>query len=172
MKIGLVHGRFQPFHNGHKFLVDKMLKEWDLGVILIGSATKQDDKNPFSVGARKKMIRGVYGKNKNLFIGANVDLAHPFAKNAQWDVVFASCVLSLTGYLPTHVYGGKKEKTLWKRFNPELRMFNRHKGIIGTDIKKLVREKRLGEVRELVPREVLKIIKAGDKFSTQRWNFA
>jgi len=38
MKVGLVHGRFQPFHNGHKFLVDEMLKECDLGVILIGSA--------------------------------------------------------------------------------------------------------------------------------------
>mgnify|MGYP001593264907 FL=1 len=103
MKIGLVHGRFQPFHNGHKFLIDKMLQECDLGVVLIGSPSKRNQKNIFNLASRRKMIRAVYGEDRKLFIGANLDLDDPYSKKSQWDVVFSSCVLSLTGHLPTHV---------------------------------------------------------------------
>lgn len=159
-KIGLVHGRFQPFHNGHKFLVDKMLKECDLGVVLIGSAKKRDDKNPFSLASRERMVRDVYKRNKKLFIGANVDLDLPYSKTAQWDTVLSSCVLSLTGHLPTHVYTGKNYSVLWKKVKLQLRKFNLYKGISGTDIRNLIREKKFDAVKKLVPKEVFKIIKS------------
>lgn len=159
MKIGLVHGRFQPFHNGHKFLVDEMLKECDLGVILIGSAIKNDEKNIFDIGIRKQMIRSIYGENKKLLIGANIDLDSPYAEDAQWDVVFSSCVLSLTGYLPTHIYTGDNYTVRWERVRPEFRKFKRYDEISATDVRKLLNEKNFDAVKKLVPKEVLEIIK-------------
>ncbi len=159
MKIGLVHGRFQPFHNGHKFLVDKMLKECDWGIVLIGSATKYDGKNFFDIDIRKKMIRSVYGKTKKLIIGANIDLDFPYSKNAQWDVVFSSCVLSLTGHLPTHVYTGDNYGIIWKKVNPKIKTFSRYDEISATDIRKLMKEKKFDLIKQLVPQEVFEIIK-------------
>lgn len=158
MKIGLVHGRFQPFHNGHKFLVDKMLKECDIGVILLGSIGKKDEKNPFDTSERIKMIKRIYKPNKKLFIGANIDLDSPYSKDAQWDVVLSSCVLSLTGYLPTCIYAGIDYNIPWKRVNIEIKKFERYRKITGTAIKKLIREKKFDEVKKLVPKEVFTII--------------
>ena len=34
-KLGMYLGRFQPFHNGHKFIVDKMLEECEQVIIVI-----------------------------------------------------------------------------------------------------------------------------------------
>lgn len=159
MKIGLIHGRFQPFHKGHKFLVDRMLKECDVGVILIGSVGKKDKKNPFSLEERKEVIRKIYKKDKKLFIGANIDLDSPYSKNAQWDVVLSSCVLSLVGELPTKVYSGKDYSVPWKRVKIKINKFKRYDDISGTDIKKLIYEKNFEKVKELVPKEVFKRIK-------------
>src|SRR3989344_1572180 len=116
MKIGLVHGRFQPFHNGHKLLV-----------------------------------------------GANIDLDSPYAEGAQWDVVFSSCVLSLTGYLPTHVYAGDNYSVRWERVKPEFRKFKRYDEISATDIRKLLNEKNFDELKKLVPEQIFEMVKAKQK---------
>ncbi len=159
MKIGLVHGRFQPFHNGHKFLVDKMLEECDVGVVLIGSIDKKDEKNPFSLLERKEMIKKIFCSNKKLFIGANIDLDSPHSKEAQWDVVLSSCVLSLVGELPTNIYSGVDYNVPWRKVNVKIRKFKRYNQISGTDIKKLIRERKFEEVKLLVPEEVFNVIK-------------
>ncbi len=159
MKVGLVHGRFQPFHNGHKFLVDKMLKECDLGVILIGSAQKKDKKNPYTLKQRKEMIMSIYKNKKKLFIGANIDLDSPYSKKAQWDVVLASCVLSLTGYLPTHIYGGVDYDVPWKRVRVNIKKHKRYNSISATNIKKSLKNKKVKDIQRLVPKEVFNIIR-------------
>ncbi|MBP9718844.1 MAG: adenylyltransferase/cytidyltransferase family protein [Candidatus Levybacteria bacterium] len=55
-KIGLIIGRFQPFHHGHAYLLKKALEYCDEIVIGIGSANKTDADNPWNVVMRKKMI--------------------------------------------------------------------------------------------------------------------
>ena len=159
MKVGLVHGRFQPFHNGHKFLVDKALKECDVCVILIGSVGKKDKRNPFSLYDRKEMIKKIYGKNEKIFVGANIDLEPPHSRKAQWDVVLASCVLSLIGKLPTKIYSGNDYSVSWERVKAKINKFNRYDDVSGTGIKKLIYENKFEEVKNLVPKEVFKIIK-------------
>ena len=53
-------GRFQPFHKGHKAIVDltvKMMKPGDTFTIIIGSADQQETwRNPLSVSQRKAML--------------------------------------------------------------------------------------------------------------------
>ena len=60
-KLGMYLGRFQPFHNGHKAIVDKMLEECEKVLIVVGSSQEKGTvKNPFPAWERCEMIRGVY----------------------------------------------------------------------------------------------------------------
>src|SRR5579862_5927631 len=63
-KIGLVIGRFQPFHNGHEFLIKSSLEFCDKIIIGIGSANKKNKKNPWSANKRRHMIEEFIKKNK------------------------------------------------------------------------------------------------------------
>jgi cytidyltransferase-like protein len=54
-------GRWQPFHKGHKALIDKVLEEGKKVVVAVRS-TEVTEGNPYTVGERKKMIKEVYGR--------------------------------------------------------------------------------------------------------------
>ncbi len=54
----LFPGRFQPFHNGHLYVVKRLLESFDEVVIVIGSAQEAFTcRNPFTAGERMLMIR-------------------------------------------------------------------------------------------------------------------
>ena len=55
-KTGLVIGRFQPFHLGHKFLIEEALKVCDKIIIGIGSSNITDGRNPYSYRKRKQIL--------------------------------------------------------------------------------------------------------------------
>lgn len=56
-------GRFQPFHMGHKAVVDEALKRAENVIMLIGSANMPRSlRNPFTVEERAQMIKGAYPK--------------------------------------------------------------------------------------------------------------
>ena len=58
MKTLLYIGRFQPFHNGHKLLVDDAFKHCDKLIVGLGSANaRPSPKNPFSLSEREEMIK-------------------------------------------------------------------------------------------------------------------
>lgn len=58
MSRALFVGRFQPFHHGHLYAIEFILKECDSLVLVVGSAqmSHQHD-NPFTAGERIEMIR-------------------------------------------------------------------------------------------------------------------
>lgn len=59
--IAVYIGRFQPFHNGHKSVVEYAAKYADKVLILLGSANNpRTPKNPFSSYERSKMIIDVF----------------------------------------------------------------------------------------------------------------
>ena len=61
--------RFQPFHNGHKSIIDKMLKESENITIILWSAQEHGtEKNPLDPEQRKKLIDNLYGKKDNIKI--------------------------------------------------------------------------------------------------------
>ena len=59
-RFALFIGRWQPFHNGHKFLIDKALAEGENVCVAIRN-TEISDKNPYTVEQRAEMIRRLYG---------------------------------------------------------------------------------------------------------------
>ena len=59
--VAFLIGRFQPFHNGHKHLIDYGLEHADRVVVLVGGSNKaRSFKNPFTFEERKNMINHVY----------------------------------------------------------------------------------------------------------------
>ena len=61
--------RFQPFHNGHKTIIDKMIQESNYITIILGSAQESyTEENPLTVEQRKNLIINIYGNRKNMKI--------------------------------------------------------------------------------------------------------
>ncbi len=54
--VGLLVGRFQPFHYGHKYLIRQALSYCDKVIIGVGSSNKHGKENPFSYIQRKRML--------------------------------------------------------------------------------------------------------------------
>jgi bifunctional NMN adenylyltransferase/nudix hydrolase len=60
-QLAVVIGRFQPFHNLHKQLIDHALGLADKVIVVLGShRTAPDIKNPFSAAQREAMIQGCF----------------------------------------------------------------------------------------------------------------
>lgn len=54
-------GRFQPFHEGHRGVIDRYREEFEEFVIVIGSADKsREQENPLTFEERKEIIEGCY----------------------------------------------------------------------------------------------------------------
>lgn len=64
-RIGLVIGRFQPFHLGHKYLIENALEHSDKIIVGIGSPNVSDEKNPYDLKTREKFI-SEYIKNARI----------------------------------------------------------------------------------------------------------
>lgn len=70
-EYAVVVGRFQPFHNHHKALVDRAIAIATRVIIVIGSSSeKRTAKNPFLVTERRRMIRDCYPHEKFNFYAA------------------------------------------------------------------------------------------------------
>ena len=63
--VGLIIGRFQPFHNGHLYLLREALKISDKIIIGIGSSNISDSNNPWNFEKRLVMVEEVI-KNEKL----------------------------------------------------------------------------------------------------------
>lgn len=85
MKTGVFVGRFQPFHDGHKKCIEKILEDCDRCIVLMRE-TEKTAKNPFDVQKRKAMVRAAFpdeeqveiqiftdpGANLSVYIGREV----------------------------------------------------------------------------------------------------
>lgn len=54
---GLVIGRFQPFHLGHQYLIEKALFHAEKIIIGIGSSNIKDENNPYTIALREEFIK-------------------------------------------------------------------------------------------------------------------
>ena len=82
MKRGLYVGRFQPFHNGHKAVIDLLCDEVDELIIGIGSAQMSHDiRHPFTAGERVLMIQRVLADAK---IPVYIIPLEDIKRNALW----------------------------------------------------------------------------------------
>lgn len=58
---GFIILRAQPFHKGHKYLIDKILFECKFSTVILGSTQEsRTEKNPFTYEERREMVENVY----------------------------------------------------------------------------------------------------------------
>jgi bifunctional NMN adenylyltransferase/nudix hydrolase len=73
-------GRFQPFHTGHKAIVDEALKRAKEVIVVVGSSfAARNIRNPFTFEERKAMIDAVY-KDEFNYAGAQGNVKTPRVK--------------------------------------------------------------------------------------------
>jgi nicotinamide-nucleotide adenylyltransferase len=64
VRVGLLVGRFQPFHLGHLAAVQYALKQVQYLYVVVGSAQRSHERdNPFTAGERITMIKGALDGN-------------------------------------------------------------------------------------------------------------
>jgi len=54
--VGVIIGRFQPFHLGHAWLIKKSLEKFSKLIILIGSSNIEDENNLWDLEKRVEML--------------------------------------------------------------------------------------------------------------------
>lgn len=81
----LIIGRFQPFHNGHEFVVDRCLGDYKQVIIGIGSS--QEDytvRNPMTYSERKEMIERILKSRKIKMSKYKIVSLPDIATNSLW----------------------------------------------------------------------------------------
>lgn len=123
-KLGMYLGRFQPFHNGHKSIVDKMLEECEKVLIVIGSSDKKGTvKNPFPAWERCIMIDSVYPQDRIVSIVCIPD-RNTIANDSAWGDYVMS-YLNSYGYYPDAIYQGHEvERNTWYANYPDIDIVN------------------------------------------------
>ncbi|MFW2176735.1 MULTISPECIES: bifunctional nicotinamide-nucleotide adenylyltransferase/Nudix hydroxylase [unclassified Moraxella] len=96
-------GRFQPFHLGHKAVIDEALKLAENVIMLIGSANlPRSIRNSFTVAERTEMILGAYDKAEAKRIHC-VGLDDALYNDTKWLQYVQQCVKSVTGDLNANI---------------------------------------------------------------------
>jgi len=121
-KTGVFIGRFQPFHEGHKRCVEKILLECDRCIILIRD-TDVSDKNPFDLPKRIALIRACFPHEKRVLIRSiedpGCDLTVYIGRDVGYDLIrldSATEAISATN-LRGELYGGDRQAGLRQRLS-------------------------------------------------------
>lgn len=90
-------GRFQPFHNGHKAIVDAALDKAKEVIIVVGSSfAARNIRNPFTFEERKAMIKAEFPQD-NVKVVPVVD--YPYDDN-KWVAAVQSVVYGAISFTP------------------------------------------------------------------------
>lgn len=120
-EIGLIIGRFQPFHNGHFDIIKQMLSDCDTVIIGVGSAQFNTDENrtinnPYITKERIGFITKVFGKSDKIKIVKLKDIGAKIPKD--WIEYVLKTIEDLKLPRPTRYYCGSDTDALWiKEYN-------------------------------------------------------
>ncbi|ELY51600.1 nicotinamide-nucleotide adenylyltransferase [Natronococcus jeotgali] len=149
---GFYIGRFQPFHNGHRNMVEQIAEDVDELVLGIGSADDSHSvRNPFTAGERIMMI------TKSLVDSDLVTYAVPI-EDLDRNSVWVSHVRSMSPHFDVAYSNNPLVVQLFREADFEVRqspMFNREV-LEGTE----VRERMIndGDWESLVPEAVVEVV--------------
>lgn len=109
---GLIVGRFQIFHNGHKQMVQTALNSCERVLIFIGSSQEENtQKNPFAYSKRSYIIQSVFTqqiKEGRLLIHPLPDIG--VGNNSQWGDYVLTQARETYYFNPELLISGKEER--------------------------------------------------------------
>jgi adenylyl-sulfate kinase len=106
-KYALFIGRWQPFHNGHRYLVDEALAKGDNVCVAIRD-TEISGSNPFTVEQRSEMLRRVYGEKIEIVVIPDIKSIN-IGRNVGYDVNIIEPPAHIGKISGTNVRAGKEE---------------------------------------------------------------
>lgn len=144
-KIGLVIGRFQPFHKGHQYLIDRALEIAEKIVIGIGSSNVKNSNNPWSYQERKKMLE-LFIKKEGI---ANKVISIVFLPDYPNDDVWLAKTLKKTGRVDIVIGNNDWVKGIFENVKIPVITINHYKRrtLEGYKIRKLMRRQKKWEER-------------------------
>ncbi|MCL5680901.1 MAG: nicotinamide-nucleotide adenylyltransferase [Candidatus Thermoplasmatota archaeon] len=153
----LLVGRFQPFHNGHLWLVSRIVREYGSIIIGIGSAQESHTLvNPFTAGERQYMIQRTLESNgiHDFYLVPIEDIY----RNSLW----VSHIVALAPPFDVAISGNPLVKRLFqeagkKVIEPEM---HGRETYSGQEIRRRIAEKE--NWKDLVPPEVYRSIQEID----------
>ncbi len=153
-KRALFVGRFQPFHKGHLYVIQKILPFVDELIIGIGTLDKTKGENLFTYEQRKEMIEKVLEQKR-----ISKKITFVALEDNPDDAVWLSKTLSKTGHIDV-VIGNNEwtnsifEKSGYKVWRIGFYFRNLYEG---QKIRKLIKERKHWEKR--VPAPVASLVK-------------
>lgn len=118
--VGLVVGRFQHFHIGHRSLVENAFKLCDRVLILVGSAQESGTlRNPYLTSTRIDVIREIYGHDNSILQVKELnDLTNENDITPDWGkYVLKNVKMHIRKEPSLMVYGNDEFRSRW--FAPE-----------------------------------------------------
>jgi len=106
-KYALFIGRWQPFHNGHKYLIDEALAKGENVCVAIRD-TEISQQNPYGADQRAEMIRRVYGEKVDTIIIPDIKSIN-IGRNVGYDVNIVDPPDNIGKISGTNVRAGKDD---------------------------------------------------------------
>jgi nicotinamide-nucleotide adenylyltransferase len=108
-ELGLVLGRFQTFHKGHEFIIDKAVEFCDNVCVLVGSSQESGTlKNPFSYEIRERLLKKIYGDKIKVFPLPDIGVGN----NSAWGEYVLKTVKEHFNRFPDLLVSGKEERRI------------------------------------------------------------
>ena len=104
-KYALYIGRWQPFHNGHKYIIDEALAKGEYVCIAIRN-TEISEENPYTIEQRAEMIKRVYGDKVEIIVIPDIKSIN-IGRNVGYDVNRIDPPQHIGGISGTNVRAGK-----------------------------------------------------------------
>ena len=159
-ELGLVLGRFQTFHKGHKQLIDMTRNLCEKTLILIGSAQESGTpRNPFKLETRREMVSQIYAQ-EDVIIYALDDMTNEDDICFEWGSYILEHVEKMIGWLPDlMVYGKDESRKGWfseedsKKFS-EFIVARDKINISATKLREFLVQDKKQEWQKYVPEEI------------------
>jgi len=101
-------GRWQPFHSGHKFIIDRAIAAGKKVCVAIRD-TEISDNNPYTVQQREAMIRRVYGDKVRIITIPDIESVN-IGRNVGYEVNFIEPPKDIAAISGTNVRLGRETR--------------------------------------------------------------
>lgn len=108
-ELGIIIGRFQAFHKGHEYIIDKAVEICDTVGVFIGSSQESGTlKNPFTYDTRREILETVYGDKLVIYPLPDIGVGN----NSAWGGYVLNETIKRFGKAPDLLVSGKEERRL------------------------------------------------------------
>lgn len=162
-KLGVIIGRFQPMHNGHKALIKKSMETCEKTLVLVGSPNKPTSyKNPLTIEERLSIVTDVSSEFAgDILIKELPD--HP--QDGVWMADIISRIVDVTDDCPPHeviIYTAEKDKDFYEShfIYPVVPLAS--EDLSATDVRELYYDTNVPLVllKDMIPQETMILLAA------------